>query len=487
MSLARVCRMPFLTTLAIAVAVACTNGLVSPDGGSPRITVIFPSGSAYDRDGDGLLDLEISFVGSPEDIDLSSIEVASNTAVSGAQTSDNLLAIWTVHQMDSSGFRLEETPHRLLPRGSALLTIRLVDKNGELATKSVAVSGLPPAHFHKLIDLRAEHALATSDITINAQDNVAYVTTEEFGGTALSIVDLQTLTWRRTVRTQTRALSRSALDVDRQRLYLMSLEEPEVGVFDLGSESFLQPIPVSAPGIGVALSRQRSELYVGLAVGGDSNGFISVVDVARLIQTRVIDLNLQNLANPGLQLGMAQLALNETETRLYASTSPFAQQGVLEVDPISGMLVNHFDLRPEDPVFFGGGNDVDVLGNLVIATSTSESGLGRIAIVPVDRPLDMRFGFTGQFLTPKNLEITPDRTEWGVTIAGRGAGFHAVHLMDAVTLRTVWEHRISTTAVSPEDIAFVPAGNLFLVAGGSEDLLPAPSPSELYVFLRRAP
>lgn len=478
--------LPQLTLLMVLMAMvaSCSETPFTPPTGSPRITVIFPNDTAYDRNGNGLLDLEVSFVDSPARIDFSTIGVTSNR---GATAGANLFSEWTILQVDSAGFRIEETLDHLLPRGTVQLTISLEDVEGDRATKVITVSGLPPAHFYKFIDLEADHSFATSDITVIPERSAAYVTTEEFGGTALSIVDLQSLALRRTVRTQSRALSRTTLDPDRQRLYLMSLEDPEIGVFDLVSETFLQPIPVTSRGIGIALSRRRSELYVALAVEGESNGFISVVDIARSIETRIIDLHIENLANPGLQLGMARLAINQEENRLYAPTDLFAQQGVLAVDPISGTLVDHFDLWPEHSVFFGSANDVDLFGNSLIATSGSENGLGRIAVIPLDSPLNLRFGPTGQFLIPKNLEVAPDRSEWGITLAGLGHGFHAVQLMDPLTLRVNWEYPIPLNAISPEDIAFLPGGHLFLVAGGRDQLLPAPSPSELYVFLRRSP
>lgn len=460
-----------------------------PDTGSPLIEIIFPtSATTFDRDGDGLLDLEVAFSDPESGIDMSTIELTVDRSVKGpAGSGANLVDVWTVARADSAGLVVEETVDNLLPRGEIMLTIAVSDRAGNRMEHSISVE-LPPAARHKIIDLEAVFKVNTSQVTIGPGGKKAYVTTEEFGGSALSIVDLQTLELLEVVRSPIGALARTALDETRGLLYLVSLDEPRVAVFDLAAATFQTPIAMSDRGIGVALDRQRDRLYVGLeSVTQTSGAFISVTDLTVRQEVQVFDLGVVSAPRPGQPLQMQELVLNSNDSRVFASTSIDAQAGILVFDPDTGDLLEQVDLEPENPPRLGGARDIDILDGQIIATSSNFDGFGILRVLSGSPPtVVIGVSTLEQFLIPKDLAISPDRLELAVTAAGLGTQLgHGTLLVDASTLQVVWEDRFSADIVAPSNVAFRPDGNTILVAGGTFVGSVGPGPSELTVYLHR--
>lgn len=210
------------------------------------------------------------------------------------------------------------------------------------------------------------------------------------------------------------------------------------------------------------------------------------MDVALGREERVIDLGIPNPVNPGDRLGMDDMALTDNEERLWVLTRINTSLGVLIVDPVAGELVGQVDLWPEEDAGLGGGFDLDLAGETFLVTSGSRFGMGRIAAFPKSNPSAVRFGNTGQFLSPIELAASPDGGEWAITLGDVGAGFDALQIMDAQRLEVVWEERLfrETDVDPPVDVVFRPDGNVFLVAY-SRGPAPRPVPSELLVYLYR--
>ncbi|MFN2383635.1 MAG: YncE family protein [Gemmatimonadota bacterium] len=460
--------------------------LAPPDTGSPQIAVVFPSAVAYDRDGDGLLDLEFGFRDSLTGIDPASFTLTSDRPLKGAApvpAGATLLAHWDITRRDSLGLVMEERVAALLPRGRVVLTVGATDRAGNRAVRSFALT-LPPAARHMAIDIQATLRLSTA-LLVTPDGRRLYVTTEEAGGSALSIVDPQTLTWLRTVRTPLRGLSRMAFDPRRNRIYAMSIDHPQLGVFDVASETFLAPIPTTFRGIGLALSPRRDELFIGLEIGGLTNGFVDVIDLARGAQARLFSLGLPIVINPDIAAGMQALAFDPGETRLFAVTSAFAQQGLLVIDPDTGAVLEQVDLRPETPGRFGGARDLAIDQGRLLATSTSSLGVGRVVVTTVTAPSVLRFGVVGPFRDPVAIAVAPDGRDWALTIVDGQGGIHAVGLMDATTLDMLWEAPLDPASDIRHDIAFRPDGNVFFAVGGRFNRDGPPPPNELTVYLHR--
>lgn len=477
--------------LAVAACSSCGDDGPTgpPDTGSPLIEVVFPtSATAFDRDEDGLVDLEIAFSDSGSGIDASTIELTADLPLkSPAGSGTNLLEVWTVAQADSTGVIVEETVENLLPRGEVMLTIAVGDRAGNRMERTFTVE-LPPAARHKVIDLGAIFKVNTSQVTIGPDGEKAYVTTEEFGGSAVSIIDLETLELLKVVRSPIGALAKTALDEARRLLYLVSIDEPLVAVFDLTSETFQAPIATSDRGIGVALSRQRDRLYVGLeSVTATSGAFISVIDLGAREELQVFDLGVGNDANPDQPVHMSELILDPSDRRGFATTDPaLAGEGMLVFDPDTGELLEQVDLEPENPSRLGGARDVLFLNDQLIATSSNFDGFGLFRVLSGSPPTEVvRVSMLERFLIPKDLAVSPDGLELAVTTGDRGNGTHGTLLVDATTLEVIWEDRFSGEIVSPQNVVFRPDGNAILVAGGTFVGSVGPAPSELTVYLHR--
>ncbi len=486
---------PGLLLLGLAAYSGCSDEgpTAPPDTGSPLIQVVFPSSAtAFDRDQDGLVDLEVAFSDSGSGIDASTIRLTADTSLKGGPGAGaDLTNVWTVARADSAGLVVEETVEHLLPRGEVELSVSVADRADNRMTRTITFD-LPPAARHKVVDLQTDTFGNTSQVAVSPDGRFAFVAiNRESFGSVVSIVDLERLEWVRNLSWPTAGLSEMVIDPARGRLYIGSFLEPQVAVLDLATQAFLAPIAIAARGIGMALSQQRSELYIGLEVeGGESTGFVSVVDLDQGIETRIIDLGITSRLNPGVTMGMVQLVLDPTETILFATTPPnIVAEGILVIDPVEGRLLGQVDMAPENPEFLSGARDLARIGNDLIATGENfAAGMGgRVVVFPVDDPERLRFGATeGQFLFPRDLAIAPDGSEWAMTAFNNPDLPHQVLLMEAANLQVIWRDEMPLGASSPFGIAFRPDGNVLMTAGNLIDPISAPpQQAHLFVYLHR--
>lgn len=438
-----------------------------------------------------MLDLEVAFSDPGSGIDTTSIELKADRSLKGpAGNGANLLEVWTVARADSAGVVIEERVDNLLPQGEVTLRIAVVDRAGNRMERTLTVE-LSPAARHKVMDLQTDTFINSSQVAVSPDGQFAYVAIDRLNqGSAVAIVDLERLEWVRNLSWPAAGLSEMVVDPVRGRLYVGSFLQPQIAVIDLATQAFLAPFQISARGIGMALSEQRAELYLGLEVeGGGSTAFISVVDVDQGVEKRVIDLGLTSRVNPGVTMGMNALVLDQTETLLFATTHPnFVGEGILVIDPVEGRLLGQIDMAPERSDFLSGARDLDLVGVELVATGENfATGTGgRVVVFPVDDPEHMRFGPTeGQFVFPRDLAVAPDGLDWAIAAFNNPDLPHQVLLMDSASLQTIWRDELPLGATSPFGIAFRPEGNVFVVAGNRDNRNPAPSQADLFVYLHR--
>lgn len=443
---------------------------------------MFPTERAYDRDADGLVDIEVTFASRGRGVPPAHVSLVSDPAFGGSGgSSPNLLDLWRVDRMDDGGFVVEETVEHLLPRGEVRLQVTVVDRMGNRVSRARELS-LPPAALHKVIDLGTRTFL-TTQILVRPDGGAVYVTTEEHDGSAITIVDGKSLERIKTERTALPGLSRMAWDSRRSRVYAMSIDEPYLAVFDAGTQKFEPSIQTAARGISVAVSDRRDRIYVGL----EAWGLISVVNPSLGVQERVIHLDLPESEEAQPRLGLQSLVFDGEEHFLYAAANIdiVPQQGLLVIDPDQGILVDQIDLWPEW-TGLGGGYGIVRDGSDLVLTSGDPDGTGLLGKMSLRDPSRPTFGETGRFVSPVRVAVNQPGTEYGIVTGDGGSGNFALQLIDATSLQIVWEEKFPrSSAGMRQDIAFHPEGKVFFVVGTGKDTEFEAQPNELSVYLYR--
>jgi hypothetical protein len=151
--------------LVLAAAVSCgRDGPVTPppppparDTIRPVVRVLYPppdSFGAYDRDSNGLADLEVAWSDSGGRVDPATARVTcAPDCVPGVAPDSNLVRGWRVVRQDSSGLALEETVPILMREGTRVLSVTVADTAGNSAVAATAALQLPPGAYHRSISL----------------------------------------------------------------------------------------------------------------------------------------------------------------------------------------------------------------------------------------------------------------------------------------------------------------------------------------------
>ncbi len=141
----------FLLASAALLLAACRDSGGIIDVRPPRLTVHSPSSSAYDTNGDQLVDFDIEWHGVAKNVDQRTASVRSLDGIDGpAGPLSNLLDVWTVTRRDSIGIAFHETIQNLLKSGINRLEISVADSAGNRTTDTVVVV-LPHGVFWKTV------------------------------------------------------------------------------------------------------------------------------------------------------------------------------------------------------------------------------------------------------------------------------------------------------------------------------------------------
>jgi hypothetical protein len=107
---------------------------VAPDTTPPTIQVVSPVDTAYDLDGDKLLDLQLAWADSGSPVDPASVRVGSLRGVNGtADATTDSLSVWRVVRRDRTGLLARETLDELLHGGANQLEVVAADSAGNVA------------------------------------------------------------------------------------------------------------------------------------------------------------------------------------------------------------------------------------------------------------------------------------------------------------------------------------------------------------------
>jgi hypothetical protein len=128
------------------------------DTAPPVVQVVFPpaDGGLYDRDSNGLLDLEVAWSDVGGRVDPSSVRVLCvDACLPDVPRDTNLARGWRVVRNDSAGFAVEETIGLLLRGGSDSVRLRITvaDTAGNVSPPQTVTVIIPPGAYHRSINV----------------------------------------------------------------------------------------------------------------------------------------------------------------------------------------------------------------------------------------------------------------------------------------------------------------------------------------------
>lgn len=305
-----------------------------PDSVAPGLQVVFPAGGAFDRDGDGLIEVELAFTDTASGVDPATIRLT----VGGR----DMLPNWEVTRRDTIGLVAEETLKGLLPAGQVTLGISVSDRAGNERHETRFLE-LPVITLHRTIPLPFDPVRRVQDVAMRPDGEVLFAVDET---SELLLVDPNEYRLVAQPSGPLSDLQGIEFDAQRNRVYAVSFLHPGLAEFDGSTGQFLRLIPTTQGAFALALSRQTAEIYIPLEIEFEPmNGILSVVDLRLGDEVALIQSGIVHAAGDGSALGQHAAVLSDDEERLFVAT---AGDGILVYDPQDRDFMKQIDLLAND-------------------------------------------------------------------------------------------------------------------------------------------
>jgi len=431
----RISSLGAVALLAAALSgVACHDRpptIAGPDTVAPRLQFVFPTasdprfGATFDRDSNGLMDLELTWNDSLGRVNPASLKIIARGGVPGAAPDTNLALGWRNVRLDSTGAAFEETVPLLLRSGLTTLVVSLADSAGNAVTDSVTVA-LPPASFHRVINLNHDSAWpqerATNFVLLPDGSKGAV----PFAGGHVAIFDPDGIFPTRYIHgvPNLTFAARIGFDATSGLAYMGGggHETNGISVVNLQTEQFDRSVDVGGGVVSVFV--QGSRLYVGEAC---TTGRIIVLDKVTLTEVGRVEPNYPNTGS--LCNNSVVRAFNSTGTIGWART---VNQGVMSFDAQSFAMLQHLDVRPPaGDSQFGEARDIKLLNDRWLYLAKLDYGLDEIDLTTGQ--LSQHYpgsGVPGGSIL--ELSIAPDSTRLFVSDPPQG------RVLSVPGLATIW-------------------------------------------------
>ena len=311
--------------VALTLAISCSDpndSGPSGDRNAPHVQISFPSSdsSQFDQDGDGLVDIVVSW-SDDNAIDLLSAGIRSLDAGISTALSD-----WMVHERTSTGMRIEETLEDLHQAGVLRIEVSVADTAGNVGRDTITID-LPAAHYWKTISTNRGEVQSAE--TAFCGDGRSYTAS----GSDIVITNPATAELDGVVNDPyASGILQTPLCLD-SLLYVTSLGE-QMRLADRTWKSYPRPASIYS---ALAVSRSDPDLlYAGEA------GTADVVVIQRSTNAPVRRFNLPTSRNE-FQRAWSIVVLPNDE-KLYVTRATIAVGGLVVVDPRSGAIVRQIDL-----------------------------------------------------------------------------------------------------------------------------------------------
>ena len=306
------------------------------------IEIVFPTTEAFDRDDDGLVDIEVRFDDMGSGIDIESLEVFSNRPLGPmGQGGTDLLASFDVVQIDATGIVLEETTDAILPGGNVTLVIRIRDNAGNLGEALRAIR-LPFGSFHRLL-VGPDVLVDPIGIEMVPNGSRGFLLPPAFESDIVPF-DPFTLEVLPSISSGgVEDLTDGEFETGGENLYSVGKSDRQLSVLNIPSMQARAPVPISSAGIGI--SRGPSGLfYVALIAQRAS---IAVVDPVQQTELRVIQTDVTNSLNPQEPAFIVAPSFFGGEERIFAPMA-VPPGGILVIETSSGDVESVIDINPSE-------------------------------------------------------------------------------------------------------------------------------------------
>lgn len=334
-----------LLVSAVLLGVNCSDGPSGPEDDPPVIEILFPTAGSYDRDQDGLVDIEIAFRDTGSGLNEQSLEIRSNRPLGPSGTGGaNILDSFEIVARDSLHIVLEETTNSLLPTGEIDLVVRIADRLGNLMEGTIQLD-LPAGAFHKHMPSPTADDFGQGIELVPTGPNGAPV------GLLLLRAELvpfdpRELTYGEPVSTQGVVDPVDGeWDTQTQRLYLVSVTSGDVVVLDPVTMQIEQSIPIFARSTGISQG-PSGLLYISCST---PRATISVVDPVAHREIRFLETTVTDPVFPNEPAFIATPRVAREEDRAYVPLQ-ISPGGILVVDLVTAQVIRNIDVNPLSPL-----------------------------------------------------------------------------------------------------------------------------------------
>jgi DNA-binding beta-propeller fold protein YncE len=309
------------------LAAGCGGEPIEPpvplDTTAPVVTVLFPTDSAWDEDGDGFLDVRLRLADSGGLVDPAGIRVRSLTGVNGPARDDaDLLDHWRVTVRDTLGLEVHETIENLLHGGANRLAITVPDTAGNVATDTIVVT-LPHGQLQQTLRSGLTYGLAHGiGVVVCPDDNRVYMA----AGRSIVVADalepaiVGAYGYPPAPDNFYTPLCIPGDSVLYVTLFLMR--------FDRRNLTWMSEVKPAYLSIGVVQSRADPNL---LFVGESYSGSIGIIDRTQAARIGQVPFPWSSYEF------VADLAVLAGDAKLYASR--LVEEGILVLNPVTGEIL----------------------------------------------------------------------------------------------------------------------------------------------------
>ena len=334
----------FLSVLLLSVQ--CSDGPPSgPENDPPMIEILFPTAGSYDRDQDGLVDIEVAFRDTGSGLNEQSLEIRSNRPLGPSGTGGtNILDSFEIVVRDSLHIVLEETTEALLPYGETDVVIEVNDRLDNHVEETMRLD-LPAGAFHKQMPSPVPDRIPIGIEMIPGVPGESDALGALLSDSELIPFDPFSLEFGPAIGF---TFFQSPVDGEwyssRRRLFIVSDLNPVVLPFDPVTSSFESPIPVSARSSGISQG-PTGDLYLASVTTPAS---ISIVNPQLGQEVDVLTTTITDPLNPSDGVFVRTPRVPSTNAVVYVPLGVHPG-GLVVLENETGTVLRHLDLDPSGP------------------------------------------------------------------------------------------------------------------------------------------